>query len=257
MNKPLLPLIILVASLSSIAVEATPLTGHYKPKWTQNPDMDRGTDYLSMHRTNGPIVADDFESDGRDIWGFHWWGSYFLDAGQVADPNVDRMIRFEISFHGDCPVGSFGQPGCIYNYQYSYPQQSYQYVIVDVEESFFGTTAAGEDVYEYWVALSTPWKEIAGNTYWVDFGWDAAQAGQFGLSPGDDIWGWHESKDHWNDFAVQTAPPSPGGNPHLGPWNVLTDVDMAFEVITIPAPATLALFGLGLCGLGWSRRQKG
>lgn len=33
--------------------------------------MGQGTDNLSMHRLNGPVVADDFRSDGRPISGFH------------------------------------------------------------------------------------------------------------------------------------------------------------------------------------------
>ena len=84
---------------------ATPLGPHYKPKWSQAPDMDRGTDVLSMHRTNGPVVADDFVSDGRAIAGFHWWGSYLPDptTGQewVTGQGAERSVSFEISFHQD------------------------------------------------------------------------------------------------------------------------------------------------------------
>ena len=157
--------------------QATPLVGgHYKTKWEQAPDMDAGTDYLSMHRTDGPIVADDFQSDGRDIYGFHWWGSYFMDAGQTQDPTVDRSVSFEISFHNDCPAGNTdcvqprpdGTAGDAYSY--STPSHDYASVIVDAEEDFFGITASGETVYEYWVLLPVPWEEIAGETYWVDFG---------------------------------------------------------------------------------------
>jgi len=132
--------------------------------------MVRGTDYLSMHRGNGPIVADDFMSDGREISGFHWRGSHFKNAGQ----GDERNVSFEISIHQDCPAGdAFCGNGGPYNY--STPRDgTYFDAIVDVEEDFFGTTAGGEDVYEYWLSgegLPGPsfwdgtWKEVAGETY--------------------------------------------------------------------------------------------
>jgi hypothetical protein len=34
------------------------------------------------------------------------------------------------------------------------------------------------------------------------------------------------------------------------------DIDYVVHESSVPAPATLALFGLGLAGLGWSRRKK-
>jgi len=258
--KRSITLIIVLFVWTGVA-QATPLVGgHYKTKWEQAPDMGSGTDYLSMHRTNGPIVADDFQSDGRDIYGFHWWGSYFqgVDVGQTQDPTVERNISFEISFHNDCPAFD---PSCgrdVYNY--STPSTDYTSVIVNAEEDFFGITASGETVYEYWVLLPVPWKEIAGETYWVDFGWNEGQA-LFNAAGGQyntfgDIWGWHESSEHWNDFAVTTNTAF-GGNPHAGTWNVIDGRDMAFEVITVPEPTSILLMGIGLAGLSFARKRKG
>ena len=248
--------------------QAMPLVPPNLVKWSQLPDMDQGTDYLSMHRADGPIVVDDFRSDGRPISGFHWWGSYLpdptgqeWDAGQGA---TARDVSFEISIHQDCPVGD---PNCGNGgpYQYSTPSNgNYFSAIVNVEEDFFGTTAGGENVYEYWLDVQgqpgpgfwgDTWNEVAGEIYWVDFGWNA---GQFGTDPAGDVWGWHESFEHNLDFAVTTIPPSPGSNPHLGPWGVLDGKDMAFEVLTaVPVPAAVWLFGSGLLGLvGIARRKK-
>jgi hypothetical protein len=80
------------------------------------------------------------------------------------------------------------------------------------------------------------------------------------------IWGWHESDQHNFDWAVQTDRGANtqlplGGNPHLGPWNMLQGSDMAFQVITVPEPMTLLLVSLGLIGIvatrGRSRRPHG
>ena len=261
-----------IALLASAGIaQAVPLVPPNFVKWSQSPDMDRGTDYLSMHRTNGPIVADDFRSDGRPISGFHWWGSYLTipgtnqewETGQVPDPSLTRNVSFEISIHQDCPIRD---PNCGNGgpYPYSTPRDgNYFSAIVQAEEIFFGTTAGGENVYEYWLSVENlrgpdfwrgTWNEVAGEIYWVDFGWDA---GQFGTDINSNIWGWHESFEHNLDFAVQTNPPSPGGNPHLGPWAMLDGKDMAFEVLTaVPVPAALWLFGTGLLGLIAVARRK-
>lgn len=218
-------------------------------KWSQPPDMVFGIDYLSMHRVTGPVVVDDFRSNGMPIVGFHWWGSYFQNDPNLG-PTQDRNVQFEISFHPDVPAGN--DP----NYTFSTPGQPYQFQLVTAEESFFGTTQSQQRVYEYWALLNTPWTEVAGNIYWVDFAW---VAGQFNTDPSGIIWGLHESSVHWNDSAVTTNPPSPGGNPHLGPW-MLVGVgqrDMAFEVLgQVPEPSTMLLIGSGLLGLAGYGRKK-
>lgn len=248
--------------------QAMPLTGdHYKPKWTQLPDMVDGDDNLSMHRTGGPVVADDFVSDGRVIAGFHWWGSYFEDAGQGP---AERIVQFEISFHENCPAGS-ADPNCVgaggLPHPYSTPKDrtgaSYYSAIYDVEEDFYGTTADGIDIYEYWVAvdgssapsfLNFTWEEIAGETYWVDFAW---VAGQFGTDFNADVWGWAKADNQGVcilDCAVTTAAGTV--NPHIGPWVELVGEDKAFEVITVPEPGSLFLIGAGLLGIGLGYRRR-
>ncbi len=239
-------------------VQATPITGpHYKPKWSQGPDMDTGTDTLSMHRSFGPVVADDFQSDGRVIAGFHWWGSYFQNAGQ----GLERDVVFEISLHTDCPASD---PSCNNGgpYPYSTPSNDPNYfsAIVTVEEDYFGTTSLGEDVYEYWIkteGLTGPdfwngtWNEVAGEIYWLDVAW---AAGQFGTSVSDDVWGWHDSSEQYLDNAVQTTAGG-GANPHIGPWDMLGG-DKAFEVWTVPEPSMLALLIIGFAGAKLGSKRK-
>jgi len=211
-------------------------------KWSQLPDMDLGTDWLSIHQADGPIVADDFMSNGQLITGFHWWGSY-LDGHEPTS----GWKWFEVSMHPDDPTTQpFSQPG-----YFQPPEDPYRFQFVLAQETYYGTTAGGEKVYEYWALLNEPWTEEAGETYWVDFGYDMGQN-----TPQQ--WGWHETYEPWNDLAVQSQPPSPGGNPHMGPWAPLEDHDMAFQVLTTPEPGTLLLLGsLGaLGGFGFIRRRK-
>lgn len=236
-----------------------------KVGFAQAPDMVAGTDYTSMHRANGPVVADDFVVHKNEIVGLRWWGSYFQDD-PLSPPGPGRVVSFEISYHPDCVANaavSAQCPGDPRNgnlaYPYSTPGQPYQFQVpVLATEVLFGITAAGERVYEYFAWLDTPLVAVPGVVSWLDIAWIA---GQFGTDFSADVWGWHESNQHFKDFAVQTdrlanATLPLGGNPHLGPWVMLGGHDMAFEVITVPEPGTLALLGLSLGWLVYIRRRE-
>lgn len=245
-----------VTALFSMSAQATHV------QFSQRADMVAGTDILSMHRLNGPVVADDFIVTKPEIVGFKWWGSYFAASGQSRTQS--RGVNFELSYHPDCVAGAPISAQCPGDprsangplpYAYSTPGQPYRFQILTALETFFGTTAAGEDVYEYMVTLTTPWATTPGAIAWLDVAW---AAGQFGTDTDRSIWGWHESDEHHLDWAVQTDAASNrtlplGGNPHLGPWTMLQGKDMAFEVITVPEPMSLLLVSLGLFGIAVAR----
>lgn len=229
-------------------------------QFSQTPDMVNGTDIVSMHRTNGPVVATISLSRNPRSWACT--GGSYLQDDPALPPSMSRVVQFEVSLHPDRPSNAPlsaqcpGDPrGAISasGYTYSTPGQPYQFQIIDAAESFFGMTVGGEVVYEYRATLNTPWDSTPGAIEWLDI---AGVVGEFGTNALADVWGWHESDQHHLDNAVQTdrLAPSPGGT-DLGPWNLLQGRDMGFEVITVPETGTLALVGLGLFGLVASRRR--
>jgi hypothetical protein len=207
-------------------------------------------------------VADDFLcKDGLPIIKVTWWGSYWdslyngtnyypqPNSGAWGDPIPNppgTVSSFIINFYQDVPAQTGVPP-------WSHPgAQLYAETMdldgVQVTETFFGTInrqGSIETVYEYTATLPVgrPFKQEAGNIYWLSI--------QAVDSDGDPIqWGWHESKDHWNDNAVQM-----GYSPQ-GWWDLLPGEDMAFELQAVPIPSTLLLLGSGLAFLFRLRRRR-
>ena len=176
-------------------------------------------------------------------------------------------MQFELSYHSDCPAGAPvsaqcpGDPrssGSPLPYTYSTPGQPYSFQIVAAQETFFGTTAAGEDVYEYFVMLQQTWAVTPGAIAWLDVARRPVSSGPRPTTRS----GAGMRLQHFGDFAVQTDGDADrqlplGGNPHVGPWNMLQGKDMAFEVITVPEPLSLLLVTIGLLGVGATRRMPG
>jgi hypothetical protein len=209
--------------------------------------MNRGLDYSSELKVPSAVAADWLCQDGLPVTDIHWWGSYWLPGAPTppdGSPNSDGFMNapaggiqaFRLGIWSDVPAGGsvpFSHPGQL---MWTVDTASYN-------EVFYGTTAAGKEVWQYNVYLpQTEWfNQVQGQIYWLSIE---------ALLP-DPVrqWGWHESKDHWNDDAVQIFK----GSPWYELINNTYSVDMAFELTTIPEPAALLLLALG--GLALLRRR--
>lgn len=200
-------------------------------KWSQIPWDFNGDDWPSDERPW--IMADDFECYDEDmIWAVRWWGSYIGDQNQHQDGWVFPVhIRFYLSV-GDHP--------------YSLPGAEVFYDEVEAQEVFVGRDYKNEPVYRYDAYLTRPFDQ------WT-YSQQSPNRGELfiGITIVQPSWGWHE-----------VVPPHPRLDFAAlwdgAKWNS-TDTDMAFELMTIPEPGTLASFALALSSLGiglrfWRRK---
>jgi hypothetical protein len=239
--------LVLVGLLLTLATSVSMADPPTQPvKWSQLPDMNRGLDYSSETKVPSVVASDWRCQDGLPVTDIHWWGSYWVPNLPVPPdgfPNSDGFANappggiqaFILKIYSDVPAGGsvpFSRPG----------QLLWAFDTSNYNEVLYGTTAAGKDVLQYNVYLpQADWfAQVAGQIYWLSI--------EAVLQDPMRQWGWHESKDHSFDDAVQDF--------KFSGWSELINntysVDMAFE-LTTPEPAALLLLALG--GLALLRRR--
>lgn len=252
-----------------LAVACPLVRAQYKPddpvKWSQWVDTDvvTGWDVPSywiddLYPAPVVVVADDWRClDGLPVTDFHWWGSY--PAGEPGAVQV-----FEISIHADIPAsgGDCGVP--------SHPGQLLwnTFAVVgdnvgQVQEMLFDSqTPPAHDIFQYNYKIDDPadyFNQEQGEIYWLNI---VAITGD-----NDTIWGWHTAIRPAPENGLDAAVGIYDYNPFTGEytrWGALYDgypdypcVQMAFELTTIPEPASLALMGsVGLTLVGLIRRRR-
>jgi hypothetical protein len=190
-------------------------------KWSQPIGWDTGVitgvDRLSDHTVN-MVMANDWLCDGSGpIVAVRWWGSYIGSSTIIPTGYINN---FDISIHSS--VGSHPS---------SLPSTSLEFWgNVTAQQEFVGYDAAGDAVYRYDAYLPTPFVQVNGTEYFLDID-----------RPTGQNWGWHEAALPWPvlDWAAY-------GTSHVGPWATYSpNTELAFELMIIPEPSTIALLALG------------
>jgi hypothetical protein len=231
------------------------------PKWNQEPDCEYGLNIESWDvfgEDEGPMVADDWISDGRPIHGLTWWGSYIGYESGTPDPDEPpssiRPSSFRFRWYTDIPAttNSYSRPGDLIKVEYQ-PLDVFTNTLVagKVNEEYFCTTGLlpltgieeYEHEYKYTVVFTNGfWGEKEDNIYWVSI------EALYNTNPTNAFpWGWKTTSLEWNfnDAAVLINPtgevsemffPPPGWDHILNHPFEGESVNMAFHVNTFINP---------------------
>lgn len=190
-----------------------------------------------VQQVGGFFILEEGASTITDI---HWWGIYGADnSGQQALHDDDFTIRV---FLWNDP-GSFVELPAIYQNNVGNGVNRTD-TGLDVPITGTDTGVRLYDLFSYWVDIDP--LELVPNTFYL--------LSIFNDTTGHiNSWSWSQSS---TDSGVGTSAfrsaslASPDG---LG-WNLLSG-DVAFHLTAVPEPTVLLLLGLGLAGLGFTRRH--
>lgn len=169
----------------------------------------------------------DYYYDGSfEMTDFHWWGGPY-----DYNTDIDHFV-FQIYDHD----GSASRPGSLLYEQSVAGDAGASYVESRPDLSL--------DIYSYSLYLDTPFMPVSPGYYWFSI---------YAVGDGDlSNWFWAQGSGYHFNNDVQYW----YGDQY---WNEDMEADFAFELTgcdTVPEPATLSLFGLGLVGLAFRRRKK-
>ncbi len=177
-------------------------------------------------------MADDFSlaAGANTITDIHWTGSYFNGNTPVADHFTIQIIADA----GGAPTTS------AFGLLHSIP------VGASATRIDTGIDILGSDLYSYAVdiapSLASGVTLAAGATYWLSIVNDTS-------FDTDDTWAWGMQAGGGNSVRRFS-----GGNTPWAPIEFTADFQLT--ATSVPESATLALLGIGLGGLGWSRRKR-
>jgi len=198
----------LASFVASIILGLVPLTAPAHADitvYSQPPLFENGNSFPA--EINGGQQADNWTATASDtIHLFRWWGT-------TAGPNAAGFFTLRVYSNAG------GAPGGLLN----------QFIIgagfSQVNTGNFDFN--GRDIYRYEASLGAGFTPSVGATYWFAILNDQGAAGGPAFL-------WHQGSGGNGTHAFQF---------NNGGWNPL-DGDMAFELVSVPAPGALALLGL-------------
>ena len=201
--------------------------------YQQVPDFPAPSSFRTSYGTSSQTffrTSDNFTlTQGGVVTNVTWQGSYqdFVNSQNPAAPNT---VSFDIAFWADAS----GQPGA------SLLSQTIAYA--SVTATLVGFSATGLNVFDYQVALPTPFLAQPGTTYWLSIFSNSSS-----FSP---LWGWRSGSG--GDGLTFQQNFSTGGSTLTGP-------DRAFALVgaPVPEPGSVVLLVSGLAAIALIRRRRG